>query len=215
MGASQDKVKWLPAVIAGAVLGAIGASIAAVGVAIKLWRLSSVELFLVGLGVFLVGGSLELIRGARDIDKSMRKKLLIVAIVSIVLGILVLSVGLLVPHLSDEQTPHLEIKSVDLAEQKVTCRLDSKKLPVNVGVKVYIQTVQADGEVGYLLCNPRKGSSDPKGGGIWVVELDREVHFGGLEELSAFAILVESGSCLLYTSPSPRDRTRSRMPSSA
>ena len=25
----------------------------------------------------------------------------------------------------------------------------------------------------------------------------------------------ESGNCLLYTSPSPRDRTRSRMPSSA
>ena len=28
-------------------------------------------------------------------------------------------------------------------------------------------------------------------------------------------ILVELGGCLLYTSPSPRDRTRSRMPSSA
>ena len=27
--------------------------------------------------------------------------------------------------------------------------------------------------------------------------------------------LSDSGSCLLYTSPSPRDRTRSRMPSSA
>ena len=27
--------------------------------------------------------------------------------------------------------------------------------------------------------------------------------------------LVEAGTCLLYTSPSPRDRTRSRMPSSA
>ena len=27
--------------------------------------------------------------------------------------------------------------------------------------------------------------------------------------------MVESPSCLLYTSPSPRDRTRSRMPSSA
>ena len=26
---------------------------------------------------------------------------------------------------------------------------------------------------------------------------------------------VEDGDCLLYTSPSPRDRTRSRMPSSA
>ena len=29
------------------------------------------------------------------------------------------------------------------------------------------------------------------------------------------AIIGPSGCCLLYTSPSPRDRTRSRMPSSA
>ena len=28
-------------------------------------------------------------------------------------------------------------------------------------------------------------------------------------------ISIQSGTCLLYTSPSPRDRTRSRMPSSA
>ena len=28
-------------------------------------------------------------------------------------------------------------------------------------------------------------------------------------------ILVQSGTCLLYTSPSPRDRQKSRMPSSA
>ena len=27
--------------------------------------------------------------------------------------------------------------------------------------------------------------------------------------------LIDASSCLLYTSPSPRDRTRSRMPSSA
>ena len=32
---------------------------------------------------------------------------------------------------------------------------------------------------------------------------------------SAFTILFLFWSCLLYTSPSPRDRTRSRMPSSA
>ena len=36
----------------------------------------------------------------------------------------------------------------------------------------------------------------------------------------AYALIVDGGrvllsSCLLYTSPSPRDRTRSRMPSSA
>ena len=32
---------------------------------------------------------------------------------------------------------------------------------------------------------------------------------------SATCLDVQSGVCLLYTSPSPRDRTRSRMPSSA
>ena len=30
-----------------------------------------------------------------------------------------------------------------------------------------------------------------------------------------YKLLARKGSCLLYTSPSPRDRTRSRMPSSA
>ena len=30
-----------------------------------------------------------------------------------------------------------------------------------------------------------------------------------------YDISTQLGSCLLYTSPSPRDRTRSRMPSSA
>ena len=33
--------------------------------------------------------------------------------------------------------------------------------------------------------------------------------------LLAFSFFTYNGSCLLYTSPSPRDRTRSRMPSSA
>ena len=31
----------------------------------------------------------------------------------------------------------------------------------------------------------------------------------------AHTVMAEGGACLLYTSPSPRDRTRSRMPSSA
>ena len=35
----------------------------------------------------------------------------------------------------------------------------------------------------------------------------------GLHEITA--LIGPSGCCLLYTSPSPRDRTRSRMPSSA
>ena len=43
------------------------------------------------------------------------------------------------------------------------------------------------------------------------VEVDaHEATTAGREEAP-----VEIGACLLYTSPSPRDRTRSRMPSSA
>ena len=57
----------------------------------------------------------------------------------------------------------------------------------------------------------------------------RKVRHGGVQLLAVFdglprldegsaierAIVGEDGLCLLYTSPSPRDRTRSRMPSSA
>ena len=52
-----------------------------------------------------------------------------------------------------------------------------------------------------------------------VLELDGEViqradpHIGLLHR--ATEKLAETRTCLLYTSPSPRDRTRSRMPSSA
>ena len=38
---------------------------------------------------------------------------------------------------------------------------------------------------------------------------------GSSVEKDGNAGVVESTNCLLYTSPSPRDRTRSRMPSSA
>ena len=35
------------------------------------------------------------------------------------------------------------------------------------------------------------------------------------EELKALPLTLSIGACLLYTSPSPRDRQKSRMPSSA
>ena len=40
------------------------------------------------------------------------------------------------------------------------------------------------------------------------------VHFSAIA-MDGFKTLTEGQRCLLYTSPSPRDRTRSRMPSSA
>ena len=36
-----------------------------------------------------------------------------------------------------------------------------------------------------------------------------------IQEIKELALNAARGTCLLYTSPSPRDRTRSRMPSSA
>ena len=44
--------------------------------------------------------------------------------------------------------------------------------------------------------------------GTKVAIIDRSLDGGRL-------LADETGACLLYTSPSPRDRTRSRMPSSA
>ena len=56
------------------------------------------------------------------------------------------------------------------------------------------------------LRNPNGPSWNPKTGELWVVVNERD-------ELGND--LVPDYICLLYTSPSPRDRTRSRMPSSA
>ena len=59
--------------------------------------------------------------------------------------------------------------------------------------------------VGPLLS--RFGSASiPRPGGDKIGRRRLDTHFDNLEKL---------GACLLYTSPSPRDRTRSRMPSSA
>ena len=40
-------------------------------------------------------------------------------------------------------------------------------------------------------------------------------HKDNLQVLNSLHIVVEASPCLLYTSPSPRDRQKSRMPSSA
>ena len=63
------------------------------------------------------------------------------------------------------------------------------------------------------------------GGCFWCVEADFEGlegvkeaisgYTGGTSENPTYKEVVQGGTCLLYTSPSPRDRTRSRMPSSA
>ena len=48
------------------------------------------------------------------------------------------------------------------------------------------------------------------------IEIDGGINFDNSKEaIEAGANILVSGTCLLYTSPSPRDKRQSRMPSSA
>ena len=61
---------------------------------------------------------------------------------------------------------------------------------------------------GQILCNiAQKALNPPKGEGLWFYDFDK------IPDAKEFKNNYRN--CLLYTSPSPRDRTRSRMPSSA
>ena len=59
-----------------------------------------------------------------------------------------------------------------------------------------------------------KFTSNQKGTAISDCPIYIETQDGHLEEIRRIEVQ-ENTICLLYTSPSPRDRTRSRMPSSA
>ena len=52
-------------------------------------------------------------------------------------------------------------------------------------------------------------------GNISLPYLEKPIHAGGLTEADLEQAIVQAYNCLLYTSPSPRDRQKSRMPSSA
>ena len=51
--------------------------------------------------------------------------------------------------------------------------------------------------------------------GLWISGRPFGIVMSGLGVIALAGIVVNNNICLLYTSPSPRDRTRSRMPSSA
>ena len=79
--------------------------------------------------------------------------------------------------------------------------------------------IRVDAHV-HLYRSTEEGQTEKAGYEVWEYGEQAEVHqtdcVGTLDELlvqmEATGI---SKACLLYTSPSPRDRTRSRMPSSA
>ena len=73
---------------------------------------------------------------------------------------------------------------------------------------------------GTVASNLRFGRTDATDDELWealrVAQADGFVRSRGDGEAAGLASpIAQGGTCLLYTSPSPRDRTRSRMPSSA
>ena len=67
---------------------------------------------------------------------------------------------------------------------------------------------EVDGETKYIALTDILGAEDALG------DMDFKVA-GTRDFLTALQLDTKLNGCLLYTSPSPRDRTRSRMPSSA
>ena len=68
------------------------------------------------------------------------------------------------------------------------------------------------GDIVSISVHQARGRRKPEGEVVKVLERATENFMGRLRLMKNFALLTP---CLLYTSPSPRDRTRSRMPSSA
>ena len=79
----------------------------------------------------------------------------------------------------------------------------------------YNNRLESSGE-GYVFAYHTLAQSDPLG--FWRIMREQKVqlaHFPSNTLLPIPDLDIQPNTCLLYTSPSPRDRTRSRMPSSA
>ena len=103
-----------------------------------------------------------------------------------------------------------------LAEQRHPTKDDLDA--VSTGHPIYLIHVSAHlgaaNSMGLSLANINSESNDPPGGKIRRYENSLEPN-GVFEETAAYPLQQLAMSCLLYTSPSPRDRSLSRMPSSA
>ena len=112
----------------------------------------------------------------------------------------------------------------------------SNSQPMEAGSEIYLSTISFDEESDvydiccrsfcfddYFACGQELITTSFTGSETEVNEGDYRFRFSSTDVLPASANVIswkvypsnQSNDCLLYTSPSPRDRTRSRMPSSA
>ena len=92
-----------------------------------------------------------------------------------------------------------------------------KDTVMTVGEVIKAEVISVDGDYVTVTAGLKSESEIPLSQ-FAKVEGEHDVHIGDLVEVAIESVEDGYGRtklCLLYTSPSPRDRTRSRMPSSA
>ena len=97
----------------------------------------------------------------------------------------------------------------DLVEERVTLveSLEKKRQPFPDMTAVYVVAATSE-SVARVAADWRGPTADPYADAhVFTLDALGDGEMGALREMAR--------NCLLYTSPSPRDRTRSRMPSSA
>ena len=77
---------------------------------------------------------------------------------------------------------------------------------INIEVNPYDSTIMGSNEVRYTVLEQSE---------IMQIDLQDPLQITRVTQDGRELKFTQNGPCLLYTSPSPRDRTRSRMPSSA
>src|SRR5665811_207186 len=115
--------------------------------------------------------------------------------------------------------------SVDTLNATATAGVDTSRARIAGAIKRAADTTGTSFE--YMLAtakmesnfNPKAGATTSSARGLY--QFIDQTWLGTVKEAGAqlgygnYADAITKYSCLLYTSPSPRDRTRSRMPSSA
>ena len=97
----------------------------------------------------------------------------------------------------------------------VQAKVDSKSGEIKIFIEREVVAEVVDDRVQISLAKARAIDTTADLGGIVLVE-DTPKNFGRIAAQTAKQVILQRiRDCLLYTSPSPRDRPRSRMPSSA
>ena len=123
------------------------------------------------------------------------------------------TVGKLARFLTEQESKKVLVGSVDIYRPAAIDQL--RKLSEMVGVGFFETDVNSTPSAiaDRMISNGKKSSYD-----YVIVDTAGRLHIDDMmmDELkSVHSTISPAQTCLLYTSPSPRDRTRSRMPSSA